>query len=55
MHTHRENTPHRNGEEGQQNSYRRPKTRCLLLFGTVNLVKANTFLFDLLSVLFYST
>lgn len=42
MHTHREDIPHRNGEDGQQDSYRRSKIRCLLLFETVNLVKAKT-------------
>lgn len=36
-HTHREDNPHRNGEEGQQNSYRRTKARYLLLCETVNL------------------
>lgn len=37
-HTHTENAHHKNDEEGQQNSYRRPKTRYSLFFETISLM-----------------
>lgn len=36
--THTENAHHKNDEEGQQSSCRRPKTRCSLFFETISLV-----------------
>lgn len=53
MYIHKEDISHSN-EGGQQDSYRRSRSRCLLLFKRINLAKTKT-ISDLLSVLFYNT